>query len=44
MKKQNMLEKEIHVRNLYQRNQQTFMKFREINNNENEHDKFLISK
>ena len=30
MKKQNMLEKQIHVRNLQQRNQQTFTKFREI--------------
>ena len=30
MKKQNMLEKQIHVRNLHQRNQQTFTKFREI--------------
>ena len=30
MKKQNLLEKQIHVRNLHQRNQQTFPKFREI--------------
>ena len=28
-KKQNLLEKQIHVRNLHQRNQQTFTKFRE---------------
>ena len=44
MKKQNMLEKQIHVRNFYQRNQQTFTKFRETNNNKTENDKFLISK
>ena len=44
MKKQNMLEKQIHVRNFYQRSFSTFTKFREINNNKNENDKFLISK
>ena len=30
MKKQNLLEKQIHVRNLHQKNQQNFTKFREI--------------
>ena len=30
MKKQNLLEKQIYVKNLHQRNQQTFTKFREI--------------
>ena len=30
MKKQNLLEKKIHVKNLHQRNQQTITKFREI--------------
>ena len=29
-RKQNLLEKQIHVRNAHQRNQQTFKKFREI--------------
>ena len=30
MKKQNLLEKQIHVRNLRQRNQLTFTKFKEV--------------
>ena len=30
MKKQNLLEKQIHVKNLHQRNQKTFTKLREI--------------
>ena len=29
-RKKNLLEKQIHMRNLHQRNQQTFTKFREI--------------
>ena len=29
-KKQNLLEKQFHVRNLHQRNQQAFVKFKEI--------------